>query len=194
MLGPLLFLVFIGDLRNNLDPEVANILKYVDDSKILGFVKTVEDVNKLQIQLEYIYKWADANNMAWNKLKFQILRIGLDEKLKEDTKLLAPDKKLVIERKIIIKDLGILVDEKMKYSDHIQKAISKARQKIGWISRTFKNRSIKILKTLWNSLVQSHMDYGSILWTPVINITEIMAAEGQALSEILPKWPMNVKT
>ena len=68
VLEPLLFLVFIGDLGKNLDPEVANILKYVDNSKILGFVKTVEDVNKLQIQLDDIYKWADANNMEQTKI------------------------------------------------------------------------------------------------------------------------------
>ena len=39
MLGPLLFLVFIADFGRGLNPDVGQIFKYVDDSKIIGFVK-----------------------------------------------------------------------------------------------------------------------------------------------------------
>ena len=59
----------------------------------------------------------------------------------------------------------------------MQRALSKTRQKVGWITRTFMNREVKFLRTLWNSLAQPHMDYGSILWAPVRNKTELLAAE-----------------
>ena len=53
----------------------------------LGKVKKDEDVEIFQEKLNMVYKWAEDNNMLWNKLKFQLLRIGRNERLKDDTVL-----------------------------------------------------------------------------------------------------------
>ena len=96
--------------------------------------------------------------MNWNNHKFQQIRLGNNHNLKEDTLYFSPEMTNVIEVKEYVKDLGILVDDKVKYNHHLQKAIAKTRQKIGWITQTFKNRSVNLMRILWNSLVQSHMD------------------------------------
>ena len=88
----------------------------------MGFVQNEEDVSNLQGQLDSIYEWADQNNMCWNDLKFQLLRIGKNENLKLDTVLFSPGMREIIERKDCIKDLGVLVDENLKYSEHIKKS------------------------------------------------------------------------
>ena len=75
-----------------------------------------------------------------------------------------------------MKDLGVLVDNQLKYREHRQKAIGKVVKMTGWIKRTFFNRSVPFLKTLWNSLLQPHLDYCSVLTTPTLKC-EIMAAE-----------------
>ena len=80
--------------------------------------------------------------------------------------IFAPDYSEVVDRKETIKGLGSLVDEGLDYKDQMQRALSKTRQKVGWITRTFRNREVKFLRTLWNSLAQPHMDYGSIPWAP----------------------------
>ena len=46
----------------------------------------------------------------------------------------------------------------------------------GWIKRTFFNRWIPFLKTLWNSLLQPNLDYCSILTAPSTKC-ELKAAE-----------------
>ena len=46
----------------------------------------------------------------------------------------------VIEHKEVIKDLGVMVDDKLTYDNQTMKAINKARQKLGWILRTFRTR------------------------------------------------------
>ena len=48
----------------------------------------------------------------------------------------------------------------------METAVAKAKNKAGWILRTFKTRSVELMRTLWNSLVQPHLDYGSVLWSP----------------------------
>ena len=58
----------------------------------------------------------------------------------------------------------------MSFTSQIKKAILKATQKAGWILRTFRNRSPGILRTLWHSLVEPHLDYCSQLWSPAQSI------------------------
>ena len=177
VLGPLLFLIFIEDLGDTLNKSVASILKYVDDSKLIGDLKNVEDVDLFQSELNEIYTWATRNNMVWNKLKFQLLRLGKNSNITENTSLFTPDFQDIIERKECIKDLGIMVDDQVSYSIQKQKALMKAKQKIGWILRCFKTRSVSFLRILWNSLVQPHLDYGSIIWSPVDSKGELKAFE-----------------
>ena len=89
---------------------------------------------ELQKVLDNIYEWATSNNMNWDDHKFQQIRLRKNHNLKEDTLYSLPEMTYVIEVKEYVKDLGILVDDKVKYNHQLQKAITKTRQKIGWIT------------------------------------------------------------
>ena len=58
------------------------------------------------------------------------------------------------------------MSEDGKFDDHIEKVVSKVRQKIGWMLRTFYTRRMYILKQLWKTLIQCHIDYCSQLYMP----------------------------
>ena len=85
VLGPVLFLVYISDLQLGDADTTRKILKFVDDSKVLSRSTCEEDVAALQEELTHIYGWAGRNHMKWNDLKFQVLRLGSNTELKEDT-------------------------------------------------------------------------------------------------------------
>ena len=36
-----------------------------------------------------------------------------------------------------VKDLGVIMNNQADFKDHIEKAVNKARQKMGWVLRTF---------------------------------------------------------
>ena len=96
VMGPILFLVYISDLGSDmLDKE--RIFKYVDDTKVLGNINDEDDVSKFQEDLQNIYDWADPNYMAWNQVKFHLLRLGPNNDLKSDTLLFTGDYCNVIE-------------------------------------------------------------------------------------------------
>ena len=61
------------------------------------------DVERTQKLLDRIYDWADTNNMKWNQDKFQLLRIGKNINIKEDTYYFSPEMKSVIEEKRLYK-------------------------------------------------------------------------------------------
>ena len=120
----------------------------------------------MQEDLKVIYSWAGSNHMKWNDLKFQVLRLGPNQDLIESTTILSPDHGEVVEEKGVIKDLGIMVDRDLEYVDQLHRAVNKAKQKAAWVLRTFSSRYVDLMRTMWHSLVQCHLDYGNILWGP----------------------------
>ena len=177
VLGPLLFLVFISDLGEGLEDSVSKVLKYVDDTKVFGVANTEDQVVSFQETLNDVFIWAEHNNMKWNALKFQLLRFGKNENLKEDSNYFTPQYSEVIARSEVVKDLGVRIDHKLNYKDQLQTAVEKSNKKINWILRTFTHRSIPFLRSLWLLLVQPHMDYASPLWCPVGIKEDIIKAE-----------------
>ena len=163
VLGPLLFLIFISDMGKDL---LAIILLYVDDSKVKDKIKTEEDVTRLQDNLNEIFKWEESNNMKFNGDKFQILRYGDNNQVKEDTLYYTGNMEHVIEEVDRCRDLGVIMENTGSFNAHIEKVCKKVRQKCGWILRTFFTRDQKFLRHMFNTLVQPHIDFSSQLWAP----------------------------
>ena len=66
VLGPLMFLIFIGDLGEDMpDTTRSTVLKYVDDTKLLAMSSSPEDVEVLQEELEVLYNWQKTK--VWSK-------------------------------------------------------------------------------------------------------------------------------
>ena len=87
VLGPVLFYVYIADLQLTNPGAHSKLLKFVDDSKVMSRINVEEDVAKLHEDLVVIYNWAGQNHMRWNDLKFQVLRLGYNEVIIENTTL-----------------------------------------------------------------------------------------------------------
>ena len=107
--------------------------------------------------------------MEFNGDKFECIRYWPDEDLgsvfKEEFKYVNEDGK-TIEEKEHIKDLGIQLSNDLTFSKHIDKSVSACNKIVGWALRTFRSRNRHVMLTLWNSLIQSRMDYCSQLWSP----------------------------
>ena len=76
--------------------------------------------------------------MVFNATKFEGLKHGKNEELKNQYEYITPDCENLIDRKESLKDLGIIVNEKSNFEDNKNKVCSIVNQKFGWIMRTFK--------------------------------------------------------
>ena len=100
------------------------------------------------------------------------------EVIKESTYLFTPDFQDIIEEKSSIKDLGIYVDNELRYKDQMKNAVNKANKKSSWILRTFSTRDVAFMRKTWRTLVQCHLDYGSVLWAPTSKKCDLRYIEG----------------
>ena len=100
ILGSLLFLVFIADLRINIEPILYT-------KAIKGF-RNLAEVEIFQHSPDMLHTWQEMNNMKFNFLKFQMLRFGTNKDPKDNSNLLANNMNNVIKVKYEVKDLCMI--------------------------------------------------------------------------------------
>ena len=162
-LGPLLFLIHLGDIDEKVESSLLS--SFADDTNISHSVIDEDDVHKLQVDLNTVYKWATENNMQFNGDKFELLRCGTNTTLKEQSALYT-EEGTALTPQSHVKCLGIHISEDGSFKQHISEAIKKAKGMASWVPRTFAFREPEVMLTLWKSLVQPRLDYCSQLWSP----------------------------
>ena len=165
VLGPMLFLIMINDLNDVISDSIMSL--FADDTRVSRIIKSEEDLEELQADLDRVYQWQSQNNMLFNSKKFELLRYGKNEELKTISNYMTPDCDDIIEVKNVLRDLGVQMNDQANFDDHVDKVCSKVSQKAGWILRTFACRQTTFMKLMWKSLLQGHIDYASQLYQPL---------------------------
>ena len=165
VLGPLLFLVLIGDI----DREVADafLSSFADDTRVGKDIASSTDTTLLQHDLDAIYKWSEDNNMMFNSDKFELMRYTTkaSKEIQSETSYLSNDGS-TIQEKEHVRDLGVTMSNDATFTNHINDRCELVKSKVAWILRTFKSRHRTPMMTLWKTLVICHLDYCSQLWSP----------------------------
>lgn len=65
-----------------------------------------------------------------------------------------------------MKDLGIIIDERLSFSPHVNSVAKKANSVLGQIKRSFTFKNQDILLNLYKTFVRSLMEHGVQLWNP----------------------------
>jgi hypothetical protein len=158
VLGPILFIVFINDI----DDGVWNrILKFADDTKLLGRVDSEEGVRSLREDLKVLFDWSEEWQMLFNADKCVVMHFGFNNK-REEMKL--GDKVLGVIKEE--KDLGVVMQDDLKVDRQCNRAASKANTMLGMIKRNFTCKSKEVIIPLYKTLVRPHMDYCVQAWKP----------------------------
>jgi len=71
------------------------------------------------------------------------------------------------------KNLGVFVDDAIKFRDHVSYAVNKASRLLGLIRTTFSYIDEDTLPRLFTTLVRPHLEYRNIIWHPRYRIDKI---------------------
>ena len=64
------------------------------------------------------------------------------------------------------KDLGLTIDNKLKFHDNTAKAAKKANQILGVMKRSYNTRDKMTMCTLYKAIVRPRLEYGDAIWGP----------------------------
>ena len=163
ILGPLLFLIYINDLPNCLSFRIPRM--YADDTHIAYAGSDLHLIqSSLSHDLEKLSKWLVSNRLTFNATKSEFMLIGSRRRsstLSDDTQLSIDN--VPIEQVPTVKSLGIYIDENLTWYPHIDKLCKKIASTTGAIKRVKPFVPQSNLLNIYNSLVQSHFDYCSLV-------------------------------
>ena len=132
----------------------------------MAIICNLVDAENFQRDINSIYEWAASeSNMEYNPDKFQLLRYGQDQDIKESTGYLDPCGHPITSVEVA-RDLGVQMSNTGSFDQHTRKTIQNCNFTLSQIFRLFSDRSATTMLQLYKSLVLSKIDYCSVLVTP----------------------------
>ena len=180
ILGPLLFLLYINDLPNVTSPPTS-IALFADDAKCYRVVRNAEDCLSFQHDLYSVYDWSKDWGLSYNTNKCEVLRIS--RKRRNQSNLSTVNPYAIDGHPLALvpstKDLGVIVNNKLTWSSYISSVVAKANKNLGFLYRHFGFSFIgpNHRKSLYLSLVRSHLSYASEIWAPQSCIRDMKLLE-----------------
>ena len=156
ILGPLLFNIFINDIFFFI--KKTTIANYADDNTAYTTEENVDELLKtLEVETTEILNWFKVNEMKSN-----------DDKCN----LFVPNKENVvvnignetIESTNSIDLLGIKIDSKLNFSEHVSILCKKGNQKLHALARIAKYLTEHKLKIIMKTFIQSQFNYCPLTW------------------------------
>ena len=152
-LGPLLFILYINDMKNCID--ALNVIHFADDSTM--YIKYKGDMSEaVNRDLMSLHNWLTTNKLILNvgKTNYMILN-----NRKSPTNLALKIGNSDIERTKMHKFLGVHIDERLTFKDHTSKLCSKIASSVGLLRRLHDFVPVCVLRQLHYALVHSKFTY-----------------------------------
>ena len=160
-LGPILFTIFINDLPD----QVESYCKiFADDTKIYNITS---ESKQLQDDINSMIMWSEHWQLYFNTGKCKRMHIGKTNSKQEYT-MTIENKETIIQECTEEKDLGVIIDNELKFDKHIQEAVKKASRVLGMIKRNFMYIDKENLLLLYKGLVRPILEYGNVIWAPYL--------------------------
>ena len=161
VLGPKLFILYINDIVN-----VSKLLKYIlfaDDTNIFFSGKNLDKICKtITIELEKLNSWFKVNKLSLNVGKTNFMVFCSYNVTIDQVKIELGGQP--VKRVKFTKFLGVIIDEKLNWKEHVSLVCSKLNKCIAVLYRASFCVGYEALLTIYNSLFLPHLMYCSEIW------------------------------
>ena len=161
ILGPILFNIFINDLFIWI--EMSSLHNFADDNTLSACSKTIKDlITILEKDSEIAIKWFKDNSMSANPEKFHGFIVNRCGRHDEVYDMNFAGFKITTEK--IVNLLGINIDNKLNFNNHIGSLCKKAAGQLNAICRIGKHIGFEEKSVLIQSFVQANFNYCPLAW------------------------------
>ena len=164
VLGPILFNIYINDLF--LFINRATLHNYADDNTLAYFSKTLSNlIEVLEEEAGVALTWLKQNQMIANPEKFHALLIRKDETNTSGENFDIQGKMIKSEETVkAVKLLGIQLDYKLNFEQHISELCRKAASQLNVLKRLKQFIGFYERRILVQSFLYSNFDYCPLVW------------------------------
>ena len=171
VLGPLLFVIYINDLPDRL---ISPTFMFADDTKIFREVTCQGDQEILQDDLNALQSWSNEWLLRFHPDKCKVMTVTRKKNpeqrkyiMKKNTSTEIATTDHVLTNVESEKDLGITVDKRLSFEQHISDKVNKANQMMGVVRRSFTYLDPENFRWLFKAIVRPHLEYANVVWSPM---------------------------
>ena len=161
ILGPLLFNIFINDIFYFVDK--SKLANFADDTTVYTTEDTILNLlSVLKDESTTILNWFKTNEMKSNDDKCHLI-IGNTNKSYSSTGFIYMGNEL-LESEESVDLLGVTIDSKLNFNDHVTNLIKKGNQKFHALARISKYLCEDKLKLILRTFIISQFNYCPLIW------------------------------
>ena len=162
ILGPLLFLLYINDIAES--SHLLDFYLFADDTAIfLSDNDSKKLENTLNTELKKVSDWLVANKLTLNVKKSNVLLFRQGNK-QPPPPINIIINGLAVDEKESAKYLGIIMDNKLSFKQHIEHVKAKLVKGCAILNMVKHYVPKHILINTYNAHIQPHIDYGLTVW------------------------------
>ena len=165
ILGPLLFLIYINDIVNDIG---SNIKLFADDTSLYIIVEDpATAANLMDSDLDKMHNWANAWLVKFNPHKTEEMVIS--RKIHPTDHPLVKMDNVVVNRVTSHKHLGVIFNNNCTWHEHISEITAKAWKRVNILQALKYQLDRKSLQTMYFSFVRPILEYADVIWDNCFN-------------------------
>ena len=170
-LSPVLFLFFIADLLEEFQSVEENLFGFgfVDDTTLVTWSNSAaENCRRLTEAHKRCEAWAKRFGARFAPDKYQLIHFTKQKKTTEDIKSTVQVQGHDVELVTSLRVLGVWLDPKLSWKNHIEKAISKgvaAFDSLARITASTWGPPVRQSRLIYTAVARPAMTYGSQIWS-----------------------------
>ena len=138
--------------------EDSKIANWEDDNTPYAIADSTEKLLKIiEKDTNILLNWFESNEMKSNNDKSHLLIINSQEET-----IMLGDQEIVGEKSVML--LGVIIDNKLNFNEHVSRLCKKANQKLHVLIRISKYLSKGKLRTLMKAFIDSQCNYCPLIW------------------------------
>jgi hypothetical protein len=160
ILGPLLFLVYINDVVENVESDI-NL--FADDTSLMKIIDQIqESYETVNRDLQKLSDWADQWLVTYNETKTVSLFIST-RRANDAHPILRLNNSDIVEV-ATHRHLGVDLEGSFSWDTHLRRVSSKASKCVGLMRRVCRDIPRECLENLYTTMVRPILEYGGLLY------------------------------
>ena len=171
-LRPLLFILYIDDVQCAV--KYCCIKIFADNISLYSQVSCFDDCSKLQDDLSNVFHWSLKWQLKLNPKKCEATNIS-NKRSSINFDYCVGSNPIQWSKKV--KYLGVVINSKLKWSDHCQYVVSKATKCLNRLRRAMFGCTQQAKINAYEALVRPYLEYACAVWAPyTTNDTDLLEA------------------